>query len=148
MPAAAASYSPFAGIKDATQMGGSRRLGVGKYVVKIDTLRFFQSRKDRSPVFAADLEVVESDNDEFQPGDKVGYATKRGQFAEYFLGDIKAFLMAAGADEDELDEDAADECVSEAQPLRGTLMRCHVTLDTKNPEKGYTRYLFLPHTDK
>src|SRR5690349_14814971 len=121
--------SIFRGIREAQQMGGGRRLEPGNYTLKIDTVRFFTSRKDNSsPVFVVDLEVLDSDNSNFKKGDKVGYVTKQSKFPQYFLADIKAFIAAAAnVGDDQVDEDAAEEVIAEDQPLRGRTVRCSVT---------------------
>lgn len=135
----------FRGIKEAQQMGGNRRLDVGNYTLSIDTVRFFMSRKDnRSPVFAVDFEVLDSDNSSFKKGDKVGYVTKQSQFPQYFLADIKTFIAAAAnVSEDEVDEDDADEAVGAEQPLRGRNVRCCVT---PGKNEKFPQYRFLAAT--
>ena len=120
--------SAFSGIGEAQQMGGNRRLELGNYLLQVDAVRFFESRKTGAPVFAVDFEVVESNNPTFQKGDKAGYVTVQSKFPVYFLADIKAFLAAAeGCSPDDITEEAADRAVAEDQPLRGNKVRCHVT---------------------
>lgn len=135
--------SPFAGIRDAVTTVSSRRLEIGQYLVKIQQLRFFRSRKDPAHVFVADLEVVESDNPNFKPGDKVGYVTKQGKFANKFLANIRGFLAAAGkVQESEVDEECADMAVSDQQPFVGDTLRCVVTANAK--DAAWPVHTFLP----
>jgi len=134
---ASASASPFKGIKESRQMGGGRRLEPGNYLLEIETVRFFQSRKDnRTNIFAVDLKVIESDNENFKPNDRVGWVTQESKFPEYFLADVKSFLAAAGdVDPDDIDDEDADTAVSADQPLRGDKIRCHVSPGKKKEGK-------------
>jgi hypothetical protein len=137
-------HGMFQGIQEAQASKSTRQLDVGSYVLKVDALRTFKSRKDGMQVFAADLEVVESDHRDFQPGDKVGFIVKQGKFLQYFLADVKAFLSAVGkVTDDQITEEVADMAVSDAQPFRGETLRCIVTPNSKDERYRVSRFLPL-----
>jgi hypothetical protein len=75
--------------------------------------------------FIAELEVVQTNNEEWKEGDSCSWIRSITNHKEMALGDIKAFLAAcANVKEEEVDNAGAEEAVGESQPFAGKLIAC------------------------
>lgn len=139
------SEDMFAGISEASSQPGGRWLLPGQHVFKISALKNPPNLRAGN-CFIAELEVIESTCESYQPGDFVSWIRNITKHKEMALGDIKAFLAAtAGCDEDSIDEAGAAAAVGVAQPFAGMFIRCEAFNKPTQAGGDFTRTLWTTH---
>ena len=126
------SAAKFSGLSGATTSSARRYFTDGKYKAKI--LEFVDgTTRDGKDFVAAKFEIIESNNEDFKPGDEVSWFNYIPGKDGIGLGNLKGFLMAAlGCKEDEIEDNDAVEAVSEEQPLVDAVVNAMaVTIQTK-----------------
>lgn len=150
----------FTGLRDAKRGFSSNFLKQGKYVVRIDSLDFFDS--DNGEFWKNTLTVLAVEEGEHKVGEVVHVMFKYVSTAEgkqIFQRNLKAFLAGVlDVEDDRIDEAAADRAKSEDSPLKGLVTvvtaRNRASKDKvydKGPNKGqpveYTVYSWEPSLD-
>lgn len=116
---------------------------LGTHLVKVTSLKTGMGQgKSRAPYFAAELEIVKSENPSAKG--KVSLAfVKNAAWPEYFFSDIKRLIGAiANKDPSAIGEKHMDAAVSDAQPAAGKLLGVRVTTRTKDG-KTYPDFEFF-----
>lgn len=132
----------FDGIEKVSSTQGGAWLQPGQHLFKINALK--QPPNLRAGLcFIAELEVVESSNPDYSPGQSVSWIRNVTKHKEMALADIKAFLAAtAGIDEESVDSNGADEAVGPGQPFAGFLVRCEAFNRPTRDGGEFTRTLW------
>lgn len=142
----------YSGAREAKVLGSKHPnigLALGKHRVKVLAIRDGDSPIDGMPWYAADLQVVSS-NDATLKGRSFAWVTKKrsGKAAMGFLSDIKRFVGAMLTSDPELVGDSEIEAsTSEEQPFTDTEIMVDVfEVPAKDPQPGkaqkWTRVMF------
>jgi hypothetical protein len=129
----------FADIKGKTGSSGGQYLSEGLYVVQVERCKQDVSKKqDHKPYFAAELKVLESNNEEIKVGTSRSFVVKfKGEYPELDLGNVADFMNAAMKswfvqqgmpvpDGFEVDEETAEDICGEENVLAGTILPVEV----------------------
>jgi hypothetical protein len=114
----------FDGIENVSSNQGGAWLQPGQHLFKILALKQPPNLRAGN-CFIAELEVVETTNEDYSEGQSVSWIRNVTKHKEMALSDIKAFLAAvAGCEEEEIDSKGANAAVSDDQPFAGHLVKC------------------------
>lgn len=146
----------FAKIKGQSSTKGGAYFQPGNYVVQIQRCKMGQTRKEVD-FFVAECKIVESDNDELRPGSEGSFMVTMDK--DPALGNIADFMrmgiwLAAreegktaaelgSVDAIPLDEEDADEIVSEENPLAGLLMGLYAYNKPTRAGNDFTRHKWI-----
>lgn len=132
----------FDGIEKVSSTSGGAWLLPGQHLFKINALKQ-PSNLRAGNCFIAELEVVESNNQEYSPGQSVSWIRNVTKHKEMALADIKGFLAAvANCEEEQIDSAGATMAVSEQQPFAGHLIRCEAFNRPTRDGGEFTRTLW------
>lgn len=132
----------FDGIESVSSTQGGAWLQPGQHLFKILALKQPPNLRAGN-CFIAELEVVETNNEDYSQGQSVSWIRNVTKHKEMALADIKAFLAAvAGCQEEEIDSKGADAAVSDAQPFAGHLVKCEAFNRATKDGGTFTRTLW------
>ena len=127
----------FDGIESVTSTSGGEWIVPGNHVFRVNALKMPQNLR-AGDCFIGELTVVESDT--MREGASVSWVRNITKHREMALTDIKQFLAAvAHINEEEVDQDGANEAVSEDQPLAGRLVKCEAYNRQTQSGNDFTR---------
>lgn len=131
----------FSGIEQtAADQGRLPFLGPGSYLLKVDRVGSFKSKKPPyNPFFVVDFDVLAAGE---------GSTNAEGSRASWLvnmihspaLGNIKAFTLATVPDltEEEVTEEAMEAMLGDDQPLRGLQVKCEAYNKKTASDKDFT----------
>ena len=132
------TMSMFAGIAEVDVKKKNRYIEPGNYVVEISAVKSGTKNQTAQPYFVAELDIIESDNPDFAPGDTVTWMTMVHQYRRYFLEQVKGFVATTmDAHPEEVTEEVMEYVVGEDQPLVGKKLSVRAFLGT-NQKTGKT----------
>ena len=130
--------SVFAGIAEVEVKKKNRYVEPGNYVAEIAVVKSGTKQQTNQPYFVAELEIIESDNPDFEPGDTMTWMTMVHQYRRYFLEQVKGFVATAmNADPEEVTEKVMEFVVGEEQPLVGIKLAVR-SFQATNQKSGKT----------
>ena len=134
----------FAGIEEVKIMKQSRYVEPGNYVGKINAVKYGTTNQDMKPYFVVEVEVVESDTPDFNPGDTIAWMTMLHKYKHYFLEEVKGFVSAiTQSSPDEVTEEVVECVAGEDQPLAGVPIGIRAWSETNNNSgRSFTRSEF------
>ena len=115
----------FAGVSEVSVRTKNRYLEPGNYTVEISAIKSGRQNQTEKPYFVAELDIVETDNEDFHVGETVTWMTMVHSYKKYFLEDVKNF-----ADPEEVTEEVCEFVASEDQPLVGKRLAVRTQLMT------------------
>jgi hypothetical protein len=135
----------FTGIKTASVSGGGVYFLSGLYVIEVKKCMMINSRK-REDLFIVECEIIESNNEKRPEGFSASWVVKMSQDAA--LGNIKGFICAAyDCAESDVDEDACELIVDEANPLKGTILNLECVDITTRAGTPFTLHKWSKYAD-
>lgn len=101
----------------------------GNYRLKVESIRAGVGKISKKNYVRATVKVIESSGEEANPpGSLVSFGFVRGQFASYYVRDVKSLGAALlGQDINSVSADLLAELVAEDQPAKGTEFRAFVS---------------------
>tara|TARA_R110000824_G_scaffold22371_3_gene81981 strand:+ start:1115 stop:1540 length:426 start_codon:yes stop_codon:yes gene_type:complete len=121
----------FAGVSEVSVRTKNRYLEPGNYTVEISAIKSGRQNQTEKPYFVAELDIVETDNEDFHVGETVTWMTMVHSYKKYFLEDVKNFVsIVMGADPEEVTEEVCEFVASEDQPLVGKRLAVRTQLMT------------------
>ena len=138
------AVSMFAGIEEVTVKKDSAYVEPGNYLAKINAIKYGKTNESDRPYFVVEMEVIESDNPNFEKGDTMAWMTMLHRFKHYFLEDVKGFIaVATGYPPDQVISDVVEYVAGEEQPLTGQGLRVRAKATTNaNSGKVFTKTTF------
>ena len=134
----------FAGIEDVQVQKVSRFVEPGNYQGTINAVKYGRTNQEEKPYFVVEVELTESDNEEFREGDLVTWMTMLHKFKHYFLEEVKDFVASVTkSSPEEVTEEVVEFVTGEDQPLSGALISIRSWAETnKKSGKTFTRSEF------
>lgn len=117
----------------------------GSYVLEVNRCRQWKDRKGSEEYFGVDVRILESDVPHRPPGMECTWMPKKSLDAT--PGNIVQFLLSAGIEEHEIDDDTADLVCEESQPLATMKIRAMVTQITTRANKLFNRVDWSPYKE-
>ena len=128
----------FAGVSEVSVRKKNRYLEPGSYVVEISAIKSGRQNQTEKPYFVAELDILETDNEDFEVGETVTWMTMVHSYKKYFLEDVKNFVSTVlGVDAEEVTEEVCEFVSGEEQPLVGKRLAVRTRLET-NQKTGKT----------
>jgi len=141
----------FTNIKD-TQASNKRGtfLTEGEHTLSVARVKMVESKKNNATYFCVEANVEDSTSDNHRAGQLITWLVKMGgEWPEYALADIKAFVMSAsGAPEDEIDDTFMDAVLAnDGDLLGGKLVDCSVNVVETKRGGEFNKHSWSPHSD-
>lgn len=135
----------FSKIKEASVNQGGVYILPGTYVAEVESCKIGETRKGEA-FFVADLKVIESDNEERAEGSHMSYMVMSSW--DSFESNVKAFIMGVmGCEEEEVDEEMAENAISEDQPLAGERVKIEATNVKTKSGGDFTKCRWFPYDE-
>jgi hypothetical protein len=129
----------FAGISEVNVYEKTRYVEPGNYIVEINKVKSGKKQSNGKEFFCAELEIVESDNPEFTPGDTMTWMKMVHEWRKYWLQDVKGFVsMATEASPEDVTEEVCEFVAGEEQPLVGKRLKLRAYMQEKTKKDGST----------
>ena len=118
----------------------------GDYEVILETVRKGERKLDGRDYFAIEFTIHKSNNDSFEPGSKATILFVANRYPQYFLQDVKGFVVAAtNSSESDVTEEVIDYISGEDQPLSGTQIGVYAwDKVSESTSKPFTNFSFSP----
>lgn len=158
--------SVFKGMGKVRSTQGGNYIRPGNYLFKVNRVKAIESQAPgKDSFFVAELKVIESEavEDDIKPNrpgsDASWLVELPGEYPDLALGNIKAFLLAAYGSlaaaageegpesDDDIDDGAAEEAVSEENPLAGVYVEGRAYHKKTNKNGVFTRINWGVPTD-
>ena len=141
----------FADIKN-TQASNKRGtfLTEGEHTLSVQRVKMVESKKNNSTYFCVEAKVETTSSEIHREGQLITWLVKMGgEWPEYALADIKAFVMSTSlADEDEIDDSFMEEVLAgDGDLLGGKLVDCSVTVVETKRGGDFNKHSWSPHSD-
>ena len=128
----------FAGVSEVSVRTKNRYLEPGTYTVEISAIKSGRQNQTEKPYFVAELDILETDNEDFDIGETVTWMTMVHSYKKYFLEDVKNFVSTVlGVEAEEVTEEVCEFVAGEEQPLVGKRLTVRTRLET-NQKTGKT----------
>ena len=79
----------FAGVSEVSVRKKNRYLEPGSYVVEISAIKSGRQNQTEKPYFVAELDILETDNEDFEVGETVTWMTMVHSYKKYFLENLR-----------------------------------------------------------
>ena len=135
-----AAFNPFAGIDKAPPSTGGQYILQGNHILLVDACKIVNSQQGKArTLYVVETTVVESDNPEMKEGTTRSWVVNFDH--QPALSNIRSFVAAAmNMPFDDVTEDHSMGTVSEANPLKGTVLKCEAfNIKTKGKGQDFTK---------
>ena len=130
----------FDAISEATVYGGGRYITPGKYDLVVKELKTFESTKDPGRhYFAAELEVADTNSDDYREGDVVTWLVDLSKSPA--MNNILQFALALSPEntKEDISPSVMEELVSPGQPAKGIKMRADAFITKTRAGNDFTK---------
>jgi len=141
----------FSGMGDTTSSNTRGAfLQEGNHLLEVQRVKMVQSRKNNGTYFVLEAKVVDSSSEAHHTGQLASWLVKMGgDWPEYALADIKAFVTSAAQVEDDIvDEKFMQDVLSgDGDLLAGKQIRCNVSVIETKRGGEFNKHSFSPVLD-
>ncbi len=124
---------------------GTSVFGVGRYVVRVEVIKAFLLRDDKTNAFVLEAEVLESNHPGHQPGTTASYYTDDSY--DSFSGNVKHVVsVVTDTDPADVDEAGCEMVCDEKNPFQGTIIQVEAKMKLTRAKSLFTVQTFKPAT--